>query len=798
MAKRVLIIICAVIMAVFIASAVFAAESNVELSLNASRVFDNASNVSRAISANQDVALVEVESTSRFKITGVGLGTTYVYVWWSDDSYSVFKVSVKNLMRSKQAELLKAVSQDGKNMRFELSGSSYGGQSESQYSSNRWAYGGFFSGLKISGDTPLGRTDSYVNYEGYNASHGLTAFSLNFKGENYYVDAGDGTISFSETTLPYLHYQGIQLRRDFSDQMSLTFVAGARGQGYWGKDALRDTRPTQKFSALQATYKPVKELSLDFRAVTSSTEGISAKSDIIGVGAKYSPVHWFSLAGEVSKSMDDSAWKTEATYNDRGLSLKGIYKNIPADFVTPHDSLDSRGVEGFFFYGSHNPFSFIRWSAQASRYKNSYTQAVGSDIYNSDVSGNIDLSVNRNLTLTYAPWQNDHRGFDGGGLGQGALAQASYAFKLLGFSNIFFRYQPSKFTNSSTGETDYMSDRTTVGTRLGFTDALYLDLASEWNSKTTIGSAVAREGKMIRAILNYDSRIGKTPFYSAVRASYYNGTDAGSPVTELWADAELSYKPSADTKFYIKGKTADYAGSSSNPIDRTEKHITCGFNAVLDSGLSFAASGRAEGFVFIDKNGNGTKDRGEEGVSGARVFVKGKNFVVTDQSGWYSIKSLEAGQTQIALDMTSVDSRNILTSPSPADIRISSSAGSRADFGLRMVSSLKGRVFAEDKAVPNFPVYVNGKKYLTDFEGKFFVYDIEPGRNTVSVEPKDLPAKMLPQVPINSSVDVEAGGTAEFNIPLKFTKEIKSRPAAQKKQAVKNRKKSRSTPTHRP
>ena len=797
MLKRSLYFICAVIAAVFIASAVFAAESTVELGLNASKGFDSANNISRAISANQDVAIVEVVSTAQFKITGVGLGTTYVYVWWSDDSYSVFKVSVKNLMREQQAELIKAASQDGKNLKFELSGSSYGGQSNSQYSSNRWAYGGFFSGLKIMGDTPLGRTDSYINYEGYNANHGLTRFSLNFKGENYYADAGDGTISFSETTLPYMHYQGIQLRRDFSEQMSLTFVTGARGQGYWGRDALRDTRPVQKFSALQATFKPVKELSLDFRAVTSSTEGISTKNDIVGIGAKYSPVHWFSLAGELSRNIDDSAWKTEASYSDKGLSLRGVYKNIPANFVTPYDSLDSRGVEGFFLYGSHNPFSFMRLNAQASRYKNAYLQAVASDVYNSDFSGSLDLVVNRNLTLTYAPWQNDHRGFDGGGLGQGALAQASYSFNLLGFSNIFLRYQPSKFTNSSTSETDYMNDRMTVGTRLGLTEALSLDLESEWNSRSVIGSPVVQEGKMFKARLNYDSRIGRTPFYSTVRTSYYNGTDVGSPVSELWADAELSYKPSADTKFYIKGKTADYSGSGSNTIDRTEKHITCGFNMVLDSSLSLAASGRAEGFVFIDKNGNGTKDRGEEIVAGARVFVKGINFVTTDKDGWYSIKSLKPGMAQVALDKTSVDSRYILTTPSPAEVRIASGAGSRADFGIRMISSLKGRVFADvnsdrsfgpgDRAIPNFPVYINGKKYLTDFEGKFFVYDIEPGRNTISVDPKDLPAKMLPLVPITSFVDAEAGGTAEFNLPLKYTKTTKSLKAVKKKPAARAR-----------
>lgn len=787
MLKRLFSLIFVLAAAALIVSAAAASESSVELGLNETRTIDAPANVIRAVSADQDTALVEVLSSSAFKITGVGLGTTYVYVWWTDGSYSVFKVSVKNLARVRYMDTLKAAAAQEKPLRFELSGSSYGGQSESQYSFNRWAYGGFFSGLKISGDTPLGRTDSYVNYEGYNGNHGLTRFSLNFKGDDYYVDVGDGTISLSETTLPYMHYQGIQLKKDFSDKMSLTFVSGARGQGYWGKEALRDTRPLQKFSAVQATYKPFRELSLDFRAVTASTEGDAVKSDIVGVGARFKPVHWFSLAGEVSKSIDDTAWKTEAAYSDRGLSLRGIYKNIPAGLIMPYDSLNSRGIEGLFLYGSHHPFSFMRLNAQASRYKNTYLQASTNDLYNSDISGSLDLVVNRDLTLTYSPWQHDHRGFEGGGLGTGALAQASYSFRLLGFSNVFFRYQPSKFTGSSTGETDYLSERTTIGTRLGLTEALSLDLENEWNTRNTIGSTQTSDGRIFKAILNYDSRVGKTPFYGSARASYYNGTDAGYPVSELWADAELSYKPSPDSKFYVRGKTADYAGSSANTTDRTEKHITVGFNTVIDSSLYFSGSGKAEGFVFIDTNGNGIRDRGEEGVQGARVHVKGKNSAVTDKDGWYSISQLDRGRAEVALDMSSIDSRNILTTRSPAEVTISSGSGARADFGVKMVSSLKGRVYADsnadkkfnagDRAIPNFAVYVNGRKYLTDFEGKFFVYDIEPGRHNVAIDPKDLPAGMLPMVPMNSYVEVEAGSLAEFDLPLKFSKPATPRTA---------------------
>ena len=76
-------------------------------------------------------------------------------------------------------------------------------------------------------------------------------------------------------------------------------------------------------------------------------------------------------------------------YIYKALILLGLKLGNPADFVTPYDSLNSRGVEGLFLYASHDPFSFMRLNAQASRYKNSYTQAPASDVYNSDFSGSI-------------------------------------------------------------------------------------------------------------------------------------------------------------------------------------------------------------------------------------------------------------------------------------------------------------------------------------------------------------------------------------------------------------------------
>jgi len=773
-----------------IAGQSFAAGSDVNLNINESRAFNVPAVISRVLSANQDIAIISNDTDNSYKITGVSLGTTYVYIWWEDENYSVIKVTVKNPVPTDRISVEQAASNKQRSLKFELTGSSYGGESNSQYSFNRWAYGGFFTGLKISGDTPLGQTASYVNYEGYNGSNGITRFSLNFKGEDYYFDAGDGYASFSETTLPYLHYQGLQLRKDFSKQLSLAFVGGARGNGYWGKDALRDNRPVQKFAAVQTTFKPSDRFSLDFRAVTSSMEGTSTKTDIFGVGAKYKPFDQLSVAGEISKNLDSTAWLAETSYFGPRLYLRGVYKNIPAGFVMPYDTIDPRGIEGAFLYGHYSPFNFLRLSAQGSRYLNTYMQGAASNVYNKDLNANLDIIVNPSFTISYAPWQQDHRGFPNGGLGEGAVTQASYSFRFLGFSNIFLRYEPSKFTYSVTSETDYQNDKMTVGTRIGLSESLYMDLENEWSNKTILQGNSSQPSRFFKIIVNYDSRIGKTPFYTVMNSRYYNGTDPNGLVSELWLEAELGYKPSDDTKLYIKGKTADYRGSGLNTTDRQEKHITCGFNTVFDSGFVFDGSGKVSGYVFNDKNGNGIKDRLEEGIADAKVFVKDKYYVLTDKSGRYEITALKQGQSVVGLDMNSVNPKYMLTTQNPQALNISSGKTSSADFGLKTMSAMRGRVFIDkngnnrfdqsDKPISNFAVFVNDKEYLTDFEGKYYVYDIDPGRQMFVIKADSLPEKLLPTVPLKNYVEVSEGSVAEYNVPLKPVQAIGKKAPAKK------------------
>ena len=59
------------------------------------------------------------------------------------------------------------------------------------------------------------------------------------------------------------------------------------------------------------------------------------------------------------------------------------------------------------------------------------------------------------------------------------------------------------------------------------------------------------------------------------------------------------------------------------------------------------------GNVFIDENGNGEFDAGEEGIADAQLAVE-DNLALTDDTGRYFLKRLKGGMQKIELDPESL------------------------------------------------------------------------------------------------------------------------------------------------
>ncbi len=76
--------------------------------------------------------------------------------------------------------------------------------------------------------------------------------------------------------------------------------------------------------------------------------------------------------------------------------------------------------------------------------------------------------------------------------------------------------------------------------------------------------------------------------------------------------------------------------------------------AILNAGRYSQGSGRVQGYVFVDANGDGKRQPGESGVAGITVFLNSVHPVVTDSRGAYSFPSVGPGQHFLFVDETSL------------------------------------------------------------------------------------------------------------------------------------------------
>ncbi|MGI9326599.1 MAG: SdrD B-like domain-containing protein [Pseudomonadales bacterium] len=76
--------------------------------------------------------------------------------------------------------------------------------------------------------------------------------------------------------------------------------------------------------------------------------------------------------------------------------------------------------------------------------------------------------------------------------------------------------------------------------------------------------------------------------------------------------------------------------------------------AILNAGRYSQGSGRVQGYVYVDANGDGERQPGESGVAGITVFLNSVHPVVTDSRGAYSFPSVGPGQHFLFVDETSL------------------------------------------------------------------------------------------------------------------------------------------------
>jgi hypothetical protein len=103
----------------------------------------------------------------------------------------------------------------------------------------------------------------------------------------------------------------------------------------------------------------------------------------------------------------------------------------------------------------------------------------------------------------------------------------------------------------------------------------------------------------------------------------------------------------------------------------------------------------------------------------------------------------------------------------------------KIDFGLTIHSGIYGIVYFDknqngvidemDVFIPRVIMTLDGKdKYITNYEGAYFIENVSPGKHTLQLDVNSLPMEYLPLIKIKNEIDVKEGTTYTFHVPLKI------------------------------
>lgn len=160
------------------------------------------------------------------------------------------------------------------------------------------------------------------------------------------------------------------------------------------------------------------------------------------------------------------------------------------------------------------------------------------------------------------------------------------------------------------------------------------------------------------------------------------------------------------------------------------------------------------GIVYLDENGNGILDEGEDRLPGIKMSLNGRR-VETDKSGIFrfdyvrpDVYRLGFALERLPADYTPITEEKI--------IRVRENENLFFNFGLTMNGTISGRVFIDKNANGEFderdePVQWVGiildkdkKKAYTNSSGKFYLENIPLGKHLLTIQAGSLPDYVIP------------------------------------------------------
>ncbi|MEF8798565.1 MAG: SdrD B-like domain-containing protein, partial [Candidatus Bipolaricaulota bacterium] len=236
--------------------------------------------------------------------------------------------------------------------------------------------------------------------------------------------------------------------------------------------------------------------------------------------------------------------------------------------------------------------------------------------------------------------------------------------------------------------------------------------------------------------------------------------------------------PLSPTFSLSKGSTDTVARINVSETSAEDLSINLAFSKSLaqqDSfSLSFTASfpglfrfagttkGQVEGWIFVDENGNGRRDEGEEGVSRALLSLDGRSALSGD-SGKFAFPPVSPGEYEVGIE--EVETGLKPTIETPVSVRVEAGERPVVEIPLQPRSWVRGLVFDDENqngrrdqgesGMGGIEISIMGKgekmSVRSGSNGRFVV-DLTPGTYQLELQEESLPERYEPTTPARVSV----------------------------------------------
>lgn len=764
--------------------------TRLEVELGDSFIIEGRS-IERFLVISPDIISVEKKSVDEIEITGERIGRSYLHLWdgqgrWTFNIQVVLpRPAVPTLAEKYRRELERA---EMFTLRYSLDwGLYYTGEQidalqRTSYPSSHW--------LGLDGDTPYGRFDSGAHIKAGQTTD-LTYLTMGLSDgrigrfRDFDLRVFDYDIGLSPLSLPGRRLRGAKLDAKAFQNLSYALFWGQEGIGRYGglSPGVAETIDSFITGGRLSYHTNRATHSLYYCGGYGPERQPYLKRDVIALESDYALGN-YRLGYEVGYDGDTLAYLLNSTYALPKLRLTGELRDIDEEYVTITGRPARSGELGGLFTYSYLPSSDLQLSGRLDIFKDRlFPHPQRPDRLNVDFGSEAALSINPTTGLRFDYGRLDEMGRLSPRRSERIGVGLSKTFNLPRRLGTFLSYRHHWSEHPDSPSLDYTSDGVRLGLRYSLTPQLsaYLSQDINWLEEEFTGERTLP--RVLETGLDYSSQIGKTPFYGVFRLRYRDEEEAISPLAFLAGEdslevgGELTYKPSPDLETFLSCRLRDVWPDDLEGSERVEFEVRTGLRWLFGTGLRWEPLGTVEGVVFKDINGDGLRQEGEPGAEGVKIFLGREKFLLSDRDGRYRFERVRAKKAHITIDVATLPTGFVLTTPARQEVKIIQGGISEVDFGIIARSEIYGVVFNDlnrngkfdsgEEGIPRVVLRLeDGTEAVTSDKGEYYFRGIPAGEHTITLDINSLPIRFLPQVPLSKRFILFEGITFIHHLPV--------------------------------